>query len=202
METKSVAGRLEGPSGAQSGGQKRSLVQPLKGEFRLLLEPARGPVTPEASKCYWNSPETHFLSGFALEVGCRDERPVRRDAVIDPLELSLACATLPVTPAAEALALARSAVVAAAVPAVVPPGVLDAALALEMVKRVQWGGDRRRGVARIELAAGAVIVLENEGRAVTLDITLAPGETKDDLPERLSRRLEARGIAVTGVTVR
>lgn len=202
METRSVPGRLEAPAGGQLGSQKHSLVQPLRGEFRLLLPSASGPVTPEASKCHWNSPETHFPPGVALEVGCRDEGAARRvndDApageFIDPLELNLAGASLPVTLAGDALALARSALPAPGVP-------LDAVLAFELVKRVQWGGDRRRGVARIELAAGAVIVLENEGREVTLDITLPPGSENEDLPERLSKRLEARGIAVTAITVR
>jgi hypothetical protein len=78
---------------------------------------------------------------------------------------------------------------------------IDLALCLEIVKRVQWGGDRRRGVARIELAGGGVIVVSGEGREVTLDVALPDGAASDVF-SKLAERLEARGIAVRELTLR
>jgi hypothetical protein len=65
---------------------------------------------------------------------------------------------------------------------------------------VLWGGDRRRGVARIELDgdfAGTTIWIRGEGRALELDVTLGPGLEGSGLTERLIGRLRARGLAVT-----
>jgi len=199
METRNVSSRVDAAPGGHTSSQKQSLVQPLRDEFRLLMLAARGPVTPEGSKCHWNSTEMHLPPAAGPEPGHRREAEApgmdaeaTAQEFIDPLELELSGAWSPVTQAADPIALGRSA----------PPGPLEAVLACELVKRVQWGGDRRRGMARIELAAGAVIVLGNEGREVTLDITLPPGDGADGLAERLSKRLEARGILVTAVTVR
>ncbi len=75
----------------------------------------------------------------------------------------------------------------------------------EAVRRVAWGGDRRRGVARIELGgeyAGTSIVVRGEGRDVALRVEVARGCDARDLPARLVERLEARGLCVTELEVR
>ena len=72
----------------------------------------------------------------------------------------------------------------------------------EVVKRVSWGGDRRRGVARIELGgehAGTAIVVRGEGRDVSLRIEVRRGGDAGALPERLRERLHARGLSVTDI---
>lgn len=81
----------------------------------------------------------------------------------------------------------------------------DAALAAEVLQRVAWGGDRRRGVARLELGgelAGTVVVVSGEGREVTLELSVPAGVHAETLPERLSARLAARGLVVRELVVR
>jgi hypothetical protein len=81
----------------------------------------------------------------------------------------------------------------------------EVALMEEVVRRISWGGDRRRGAARIELGgtmAGTTIVVHGEGRTVALDIELGPGADAGALPARLAARLAARGLEVRSVDVR
>ncbi len=88
--------------------------------------------------------------------------------------------------------------------AIGPRGVLDAALVAEVVQRVSWGGDRRRGVARLELGgelSGVVVVVEGEGRDIGLGISAPPGRNFDGLRERLEARLVARGLSVRELSV-
>jgi hypothetical protein len=75
----------------------------------------------------------------------------------------------------------------------------------EVVRRVAWGGDRRSGVARLELGGahlGTAIVVRGAGREVALSIELARGSDAGTLPARLLERLRARGLEVTDVEVR
>jgi hypothetical protein len=74
-----------------------------------------------------------------------------------------------------------------------------------IVKRVSWGGDRRRGVARLELDgayAGTTLWVRGEGSALEIEIRLGAGLDSIDLPERLLGRLRARGLEVSAVDVR
>jgi hypothetical protein len=98
-------------------------------------------------------------------------------------------------------------------PAAVPEGtsgvpagsVWESLLIGEVVRRVSWGGDRRRGLARIELAGaleGTCILVEGEGREVAVEIALAPGAEPGDLCERLAARFARRGLTVRSLTVR
>ncbi len=69
-----------------------------------------------------------------------------------------------------------------------------------LARRVAWGGDRRKGSARIELSegalAGATLVVHTEQRSVSVEIELpAGGGAAGDLQQRLLDRLEARGFA-------
>jgi hypothetical protein len=83
-------------------------------------------------------------------------------------------------------------------------GVLDAAAVEEAVRRVSWGGDRRRGVARIELGgeyAGTAIVIRGEGRDVALRVEARPGIDTRGLQERLVERLAARGLIVSELEI-
>jgi 4-aminobutyrate aminotransferase-like enzyme len=111
--------------------------------------------------------------------------------------MSLACVSGPPLVAVEPAASNPSVTAAG--------GALDAVLASEVLQRVAWGGDRRRGVARLELGgdlAGAVVVVRGEGREVALELTLPRGGTAGELPERLAARLAARGLVVRELVVR
>jgi hypothetical protein len=82
---------------------------------------------------------------------------------------------------------------------------IETALVQEVVRRVSWGGDRRRGVARIELDgafSGTTVWVRGEGRSVELEVSFGPGLESDGLAERLLRRLQARGLDVTELEVR
>jgi hypothetical protein len=117
--------------------------------------------------------------------------------LLDPLAMSLACVGGGPVATAEAVAAP-----AAATPV---SGAFDVVLAAEVLQRVAWGGDRRRGVARLELGgelAGAVVVVRGEGREVTLELTLPAGRSAGELPERLAARLAARGLVVRDLVVR
>jgi hypothetical protein len=81
----------------------------------------------------------------------------------------------------------------------------DLALAAErMLRRLSWGGDARRGTARLELGAGALsgaeLVVTAEGGHISLDLRL-PTDADGGLADRIRRRLEARGYSAD-VTVR
>ena len=82
---------------------------------------------------------------------------------------------------------------------------VDAALVEQLVRRVVWGGDRRRGVARIDLdgpLSGTSICLRGEGGALEFELSLGPGVEGTALAERLLERLRARGIAIARWEVR
>ena len=69
-----------------------------------------------------------------------------------------------------------------------------------LARRVAWGGDRRKGSARIELSegalAGATLVVHAEQRSVSVEIELPAGAgATGGLQQRLLERLEARGFA-------
>jgi hypothetical protein len=75
----------------------------------------------------------------------------------------------------------------------------------EAVRRIAWGGDRRRGVARIELGGehlGTAVVVRGEGREISVCIELGHGRDAGSLPERLAERLRARGLSLLDLEVR
>jgi len=87
---------------------------------------------------------------------------------------------------------------AAAFPVTVIPDDL-AMLISALARRVAWGGDRRRGSARIELSdgplAGATLVVHTEARAVSVELELPrSAPAVNDWRERIIRRLEERGF--------
>ncbi|HOU90080.1 MAG TPA: hypothetical protein PLU22_03495 [Polyangiaceae bacterium] len=95
------------------------------------------------------------------------------------------------------------AVVPATVPACRPPGASDGPL--RGVKRLAWGGDGRRGVARLELSAGSLagaeIVVEVIGREVEVSIRSPFEAVEPDLVERLRARLGDRGLSLRSFDV-
>jgi len=117
------------------------------------------------------------------------------DEALDPLTRSLAGSFIGVPPASAAAVAPPPPLAAAAGSAA-----LDFTALEEAVRRVAWGGDRRRGVARIELGgehAGTAVVVHGEGRSVGLSVQGAAGTAAGELAERLLERLRARGLDVT-----
>jgi hypothetical protein len=116
------------------------------------------------------------------------------DAELDPLARSLALPAAVTAPPAAPLPVAASAT----------PDAADTRALEDAVRRIAWGGDRRRGVARLELGgsyAGTVVTIRGEGREVALRLEVPRGASVNRLPERLVERLEARGLTVTAVEV-
>ncbi len=71
---------------------------------------------------------------------------------------------------------------------------------LRGVRRMAWGGDGRRGVARLEIAvgplAGAEILVEVVGCEVEVSISSPLDPVKPDLADRLRTRLGDRGLSL------
>ncbi|HET7541559.1 MAG TPA: hypothetical protein VFK05_16905 [Polyangiaceae bacterium] len=68
-----------------------------------------------------------------------------------------------------------------------------------LARRTAWGGDRRRGSARIELSegalAGATLHVHTEQRMVSVELELPPGTPAHRWQERIAGRLEGRGFS-------
>jgi hypothetical protein len=75
-----------------------------------------------------------------------------------------------------------------------------------LVKRAAWGGDGRKGTARLELGAGplegATLLVQAEDGELSIDLELPPGAATEEWRERLLGRLSARGLVVREITVR
>lgn len=74
------------------------------------------------------------------------------------------------------------------------------------VRRVAFGGDRRRSVAYIELGGGALsgaaLTVEARGEMISLVLELPPGVGGVGWAERLTDRLTRRGLEVQNIEVR
>jgi len=70
----------------------------------------------------------------------------------------------------------------------------------ELVRRAAWGGDRRRGTARIELGAGelagATLLVEADRHDLRIDLELPAGVPAEPWRARLASRLSERGFSV------
>ena len=74
------------------------------------------------------------------------------------------------------------------------------------VRRLAWGGDGRRGTARIEIAAGewagAAIVVHAVERQVRIEIDLPEGVPLESWRERIAARLRERGVELLELSIR
>lgn len=143
-----------------------------------------------------------YIAGSIADEKSRggDAPPCEAQSELDPLLLALCPPMSPLPPVAADAPLDSSGVKGGAC-----AQAAEAALVEQVVRRVVWGGDRRRGVARIELDgdfAGTTIWVRGEGRDVALEVDLGPALSSRALPERLVERLRARGIEFTSVVVR
>lgn len=202
------------PPSATAGASVGRGQQPLKFnnfkslalEFRALLAQEWGALGKAPGHPAGFAPGTQLPGD--LDRGVPALHPLRRlgaatgeaqEEALDPLTRSLA-GTFIAVPVAGAAPVAPPG-------AVVTPGghaVADFAAIEDAVRRVAWGGDRRRGVARIELGgehAGTAIVVHGEGRSVGLTVHGSAGAATGELAERLLGRLRARGLDVSSVKV-
>lgn len=79
-------------------------------------------------------------------------------------------------------------------------------LACELVRAVAWGGDRRRGAARLELGGarfgGTRVTIRADADGLTVELDAPPQVDAAELAVRLRERLEKRGLLVRSVTER
>jgi hypothetical protein len=185
------------PSTATDKPKSPSTLQP---KFAALLAAARLPGNAGVGQlAYFAHRATHRVETGHGAIKTPTARPPRARgsddaALVDPLARSLAVPSVALAspPAPNTMTTTNVAV-------------NDLAAFEEAVRRVAWGGDRRRGVARIELGgeyAGTAIVVRGEGREVAVRVEVPRGSDARDLPARLVERLEARGLRVIELEVR
>jgi hypothetical protein len=159
---------------------------PGVGAFGRSAGAARsGPLTPGKARQAAIAPKAKHPPAERVEETAADLDPLAR------------CLALP------GMVSAPSAPVAAAGASTMPDPT-DARALEDAVRRIAWGGDRRRGVARLELGgnyAGTIVTVRGEGREVALTLEVRPGTDVNRLPERLVERLEARGLTVTHLEI-
>jgi hypothetical protein len=199
---------------------QRSVAKSSGGEFRELLKalrhgarpgrPDAGPVGAETRA----AADPQAAEVLSVRVGERDgqdrgggsqdgEREPNgplddaswSEAAVDPIYRALA-QTGPRLPAAiEAATPAANAVL-------IPE--LEMLLS-RLVKRAAWGGDGRKGTARLELGAGplegATLLVHAEDGELSIDLELPPGAATEEWRDRLLARLAARGLTVRELTV-
>lgn len=70
----------------------------------------------------------------------------------------------------------------------------------EVVRAIAWGGNQRRGAARIELGGerygGTRLVVEVDGDQLWLRVDAPPGVDAQELRARLSERFARRGLCL------
>lgn len=119
-----------------------------------------------------------------------------REPRIDPLSCQLACdgaLQIALTPkVGQGLASPPA-------PALLPPSADLQQLLTGLARRVAWGGDRRKGTARIELSegalAGATLVVHTDQRSVSVELELPAGAGSQGWEARLTERLEGKGFS-------
>jgi len=76
----------------------------------------------------------------------------------------------------------------------------------QLVKKIAWSGDAHRGTVRMELGAGelagATLTVSAEHGRVSVRVDAPPGTDTSAWRERLSSRLEAKGLRLESVEVR
>lgn len=195
----------DAPNRLESAPRNTSYSKSLLADFGSLLRSLQGGGVGAClqSSCNQQMPYSHAAgveNRGSAESSPRPGPSMDGAALVDPLALVLASPAAAASPVMTEAAPTPS---VASVPG--SAGGLDAVLAAEVVTRVAWGGDRRRGVARLELGgelAGAVVVVRGEGREISLELSIPEGSHAAGLPERLSARLAARGLVVREVVVR
>lgn len=76
----------------------------------------------------------------------------------------------------------------------------------QLVRKIAWSGDARAGTMRVELGAGslagAILLVQAEGKEVRVTLETPPGSDIAAWQERIERRLSKRGLRVVEFEVR
>lgn len=76
----------------------------------------------------------------------------------------------------------------------------------DLVRKIAWAGDGKKGSMRLELGAGALaggtLVVHADGGRVRVELNAPPGIDVDAWRRKLEARLEGRGLAVDEIAVR
>jgi hypothetical protein len=74
-----------------------------------------------------------------------------------------------------------------------------------LVRRLSWGGNGRRGTARLELCsgslAGATLLVHADGDQLSIELEGGDPGAAQELLRRVAPRLRERGLELTDVTV-
>ena len=162
---------------------------------------AKMPKAPEMTTSQGTKLETALpqaVQGVAAEPEKRDHR---RDRETDELDPS----------ARQAAQLAPPMMVGPRQESSASPPATNARVSLEdlvpqLVKKIAWSGDAHRGTVRMELGAGelagATLTVSAEHGRVSVRVDAPPGTDTSAWRERLSSRLEAKGLRLESVEVR
>jgi len=75
----------------------------------------------------------------------------------------------------------------------------------QLVRKIAWSGDGKRGAVRMELGAGALagstLMLESEGGRVRVHLDTAPGVDGEGWKQRIGARLAEKNIDVESIEV-
>lgn len=75
----------------------------------------------------------------------------------------------------------------------------------QLVRKIAWTGDGKRGSVRMELGAGdlagSVLVVHSDAGKVRVELAVPAGVDRDAWRERLTQRLGARGIDLESIEV-
>ncbi len=169
-----------------SAGSRRS--RPV--DPRLSLEIA--PAASTASRPRPASPvavNTDRHSETPTDTDSAQHAPAADNATVDPLVRSLASA--------------RAEPVAQATVNIAPDMPV---LLRRLVRRIAWGGNGRKGGARIEIGcgvlSGATVMVDVDGGDVNVAIELPPGMDDHAWRSALESRFAARGLSVASLEVR
>lgn len=81
-----------------------------------------------------------------------------------------------------------------------PAGAIPDQLVSDVVRSIAWGGNQRRGAARIELGGerygGTRLVVEVDGDQLWLRVDAPPGVDAEELRTRLGERFARRGLSL------
>jgi hypothetical protein len=87
-----------------------------------------------------------------------------------------------------------------------PAGLVSNLVAVEMVRAIAWGGDRRRGTARIELGAGryagATLLVKADGDQLSVELEVPSGVDAEELSGRLTERFAEKGLVLREIDIR
>jgi hypothetical protein len=184
-------------------------LPPTKSPLKTLVAKRKDPfcrqfdMTPSAHRAPDAAPAKTPTKPHPTPDAREDEGPRRKserlDDALDPMTRHLADLTMPLTSSARPVDTSTITSHGPRTAMVSLEGLLP-----ELVRRIAWAGDRRRGSAQLELGAGAyagttITVHANDGR-VRVEVHGSDDCAANQLRARIAERLAGRGLDVESVT--